>query len=154
MAWRPSPSYYAFQLRAPGQCLSPQNHGLGGSSIPTSDSVPCLALWSQQLGPYSSPESLVELKGEEPDWQSKCPEQNGGQREVLWPVSTARLQGGEAMVSFSPQAGDRRGLGSFSPGGLCCLGPREERTGLAWNCGLSQWARWWNVVLRGGLDGR
>lgn len=57
------------------------------------------------------------------------------------------------MVSFSPQAGDRRGLSSFSPGGLCCLGPREERTGLAWNCGLSQWARWWNVVLRGGLDG-
>lgn len=42
------------------------------------------------------------------------------------------------MVSFFPQAGDRRGLGSFSPGGLCCLGPREERTGLAWNCGLSQ----------------
>lgn len=51
------------------------------------------------------------------------------------------------MVSFSPQAGDRRELGSC-PGGLCCLVPREERIGLAWNCGLAQWARWWDVVLR------
>lgn len=51
------------------------------------------------------------------------------------------------MVSFSPQAGDRRELGSFSSGGLCCLVPREERTGLAWNCGLAWWARWWDVVL-------
>lgn len=86
MAWRPSPSYYAFQLRAPGQCLSPQDHGLGGSSIPTSDSVPCLALWSPQLGPYSSPESLVELRGEEPDWQSKClsrPEERRPDRRSL-----------------------------------------------------------------------
>lgn len=25
--------------------------------------------------------------------------------------------------------------------------PREGRTGLAWNCGLAWWARWWDVVL-------
>lgn len=50
-------------------------------------------------------------------------------------------------LSLSPQARDTRELGSFSPGGLCCLVPREERTGLAWNCGLAWWARWWGAVL-------
>lgn len=52
------------------------------------------------------------------------------------------------MVSFSPQLGDRRKLGSLSPGGLCSLLPRVGEAGLAWSRGLAGWARWWDVVPR------